>query len=114
LFREGVDTLLVCLTPIAPHICEELWEITGKKTLISLEEWPVIESEALVADTVTIVFQVNGKVREQFELPAGMDPEEMKKEILSRPEVKSRLEGKEILRVIPVPDRLVNVVVKNR
>ncbi len=114
LFREGVDTLLVCLTPIAPHICEELWEITGKTTLISLEEWPVIESEALVADTVTIVFQVNGKVREQFELPAGMDPEEMKKEILSRPEVKSRLEGKEILRVIPVPDRLVNVVVKNR
>jgi len=112
LFREGVEVLLTCLTPIAPHLCEELWSMMGNEGFISLRSWPSFEEKALESETVTVVLQINGKVREQMDLPAGLDPEEMRQMILADPAVKSRLEGKEIIRVITVPDKLINVVVK--
>ena len=66
----------------------------------------------MVLDNITVVFQVNGKVREQVDLPAGLDPREMEEAVLSHEAVARRLQGKEIIRVITVPDKLVNVVVK--
>lgn len=112
LFREGIEALLTCLTPIAPHLCEELWSMMGNKGFISLRQWPVFEEKALETETVTVVLQINGKVREQMDLPAGLDPEEMRQTVLADPAVRKRLEGKEIVKVITVPDKLVNVVVK--
>ncbi|HOP52679.1 MAG TPA: leucine--tRNA ligase, partial [Synergistales bacterium] len=64
LFREGVEVLLTLLTPIAPHICEEMWEMTEGEGLISERSWPQVDESALVLDNITVVFQVNGKVRE--------------------------------------------------
>ncbi|MDO9509216.1 MAG: leucine--tRNA ligase [Thermovirgaceae bacterium] len=112
LFREGTEALLTCLTPVAPHICEELWNMMGNEGFISLRIWPTIDESALEADTVTVVFQMNGKVREQMDLPAGLAPEEMRLAVLSAPAVKKRLEGKEVIKMITVPDKLINVVVK--
>ena len=110
--REGVETLLCCLSPFAPHITEELWHQIGNERFLSREKWFTVESDALVADTVTIVLQINGKVREQFSVPAGLSKEELEADIMAREETKKRIDGKEIVRVIAVPGRLLNVVVK--
>lgn len=112
LFREGVEVLLSCLSPVAPHLCEELWSMMGNEGFISLRGWPSVDEKALEAETVTVVLQINGKVREQMDLPAGLDPEDMRQAVLSDQAVKKRLEGKEVVRVITVPDKLINVVVK--
>ena len=110
--REGVETLLCCLSPFAPHITEELWHQIGNESFLSREKWFTVESDALVADTVTIVLQINGKVREQFSVPAGLSKEDLEADIMAREETKKRIDGKEIVRVIAVPGRLLNVVVK--
>ncbi|NLB83191.1 MAG: class I tRNA ligase family protein, partial [Synergistaceae bacterium] len=112
LFREGVDVLLACLNPFCPHMTEELWELIGHSTPLAKLPWPKADPAALEKDSVTIAVQINGKVREKALLSAGLSKEELEKEILSLPQVVRRLEGLEVLRVISVPDRLVNVVVK--
>ena len=112
IMREGVEILLCCLSPFAPHITEELWHLIGNTTFLSKEKWFEVEEDALVEDVVTVVLQINGKVREQFTVPAGLSKEELEADIMSREETKARIDGKEIVRVIAVPGRLVNVVVK--
>lgn len=111
--REGVETLLSCLSPFAPHITEELWHMIGNDTFLSVEKWFEVDPESLVEDTVTVVLQINGKVREQFDVKAGLSKEELSEEILSRAETKKRTEGKRIVKVIPIPGKLVNIVVKD-
>ena len=110
--REGVEVLLCCLSPFAPHITEELWHLIGNDTFLSTEKWFDVEKDALVEDSVKVVLQINGKVREQFQVPAGLSKDDLEKEVMSRDETKARLEGKEVVKVIAVPGRLVNVVVK--
>jgi leucyl-tRNA synthetase len=112
LYREGIETLLLCLSPFTPHLCEELWEMLGNRDCLAGAAWPDVEADCLEAESVTIVLQVNGKVREKIELPAGLGSEELKERVFSEENVQKRLEGKEIVKVIAVPDRLVNVVVK--
>lgn len=111
--REGVETLLSCLSPFAPHITEELWHLIGNETFLSVEKWFELDKDSLVEDEVTVVLQINGKVREQFTVKAGMSREDLQKEILSRPETQKRLEGKEVVKIIPIPGKLVNIVVKD-
>ena len=111
--REGVETLLSCLCPFAPHITEELWHMIGNDTFLSCEKWFEVEKDALVEDEITIVLQVNGKLREQFSVPAGLSKDDLEKNIMDREETKKRIEGKEVVKVITVPGRLVNIVVKN-
>ena len=112
LFREGVDVLLSCLNPFCPHITEELWEMSGRSEHLAKLAWPTAEAEALKADTVTIVVQINGKVRERAQFPAGLPGEELKKLAMELPGIVRRIEGMEVLKTIAVPDRLVNIVVK--
>lgn len=110
--REGVETLLVCLSPFTPHLCEELWQMLGHQDLLARHPWPQADRTALAAEVVTVVLQVNGKVREQLEMPAGLSREALQEQVLAHEAVAARLAGKEILKVIAVPDKLVNVVVK--
>ena len=112
LLREGLEVLLSCLNPFCPHISEELWQMSGHEEPLAMLPWPACEEEALEADSVTVVVQINGKVREKADFPAGLHEEEMKRRVLELPGVAKRLEGVEIVRIIAVPDRLVNVVVK--
>jgi leucyl-tRNA synthetase len=113
LFREGVETLLLCLSPFCPHICEELWRMLGHDDLLARAKWPAVETEALAADSVTVVLQINGKLREQYSVQPGLSREELAERVMSEEATRRRIEGLEVVKVIAVPDKLVNIVVKN-
>ncbi|HWQ60567.1 MAG TPA: leucine--tRNA ligase [Candidatus Fimivivens sp.] len=108
--RAHYETFLVLLSPFAPHIAEELWEGLGNTESIFLSSWPVADPKLLVTDTVTIVVQVNGKVRDSFEISADATEDDLKAKALASEKVKPYLDGKEPKRVIVVPGKLVNVV----
>ena len=110
--REAVDVLLNCLSPFCPHITEELWEMLGHENMLCAESWPAVDESSLTKDSVTIVVQINGKVRGKFERPAGMDRDELQASILSEGYIAERIAGKDLVKVIVVPDKLVNIVVK--
>jgi leucyl-tRNA synthetase len=112
LIREGVEALLACLNPFCPHISEELWQLIGNDVQLSMLPWPQADPSALVLDSVTIVVQINGKVRHRLDLPAGLSKEELQNKVMGEEAVRSRIEGKDVVKIIIVPDKLVNVVVK--
>jgi len=109
---EGIETVLKLLAPFAPHITEELWNELGYPDSIHRQEWPVADESALVEEEITIILQVNGKVRDKVQVPAEISKEELEKLILSSDRVKQYLEGKTVLKVITVPGKLVNIAVK--
>lgn len=110
--REAVETLLSCLSLYAPHVSEELWQMLGNDNCVSVEPWYEVDPEAVVDNVETIVLQMNGKVREQFTVTAGLSREELQADIMARPETLKRTEGKEIIKIIVIPGKIVNVVVK--
>ncbi|MHB1041377.1 MAG: leucine--tRNA ligase [Eubacteriales bacterium] len=110
--REAVDNLLLLLAPFAPHITEELWQSTGHAGSIHRQPWPTYDPEALVEDEITVVVQINGRVRERILVPAGISPAGMQELALAEPKVQELIAGKKVLKVIPVPGKLVNIVVK--
>lgn len=110
--REGVETVLLLLAPFAPHITEELWSEMGYQDSIHKQPWPQVDESALVEEVVTIVLQVNGKVRDKIQVPAEISETELEKLILSSQNVRRHLEGKTVLKVITVPGKLANIVVK--
>jgi leucyl-tRNA synthetase len=111
-YAEGIETLLLLLAPLAPHIAEELWQTTGHKESVHIQAWPKVDSAALVADEITLVIQVLGKTRGTIEVPATSDREALEKYARESEVAQRYLEGKEIKKVIVVPDRkLVNFVV---
>ncbi|MDR0617154.1 MAG: leucine--tRNA ligase [Synergistaceae bacterium] len=112
LFREGIESLLLCLNPFCPHICEELWEMSGNGSILALTAWPKADEDALKVDKVSVVLQVNGKLREQFEMDPGLDRDELARRVMRMEETKRRIDGKEVVKVIAVPDKLVNIVIK--
>ncbi|MDR1917185.1 MAG: leucine--tRNA ligase [Synergistaceae bacterium] len=112
LCREGVESLLLCLYPFCPHVCEELWESIGNGEWLAASKWPSVDENALKVDRVTVVLQINGKLREQFEMEPGLSQDELSRRVLARDETRARLDGVEIVKVISVPDKLVNIVVK--
>ena len=84
----------------------------GNDSFLSVHKWFEVDRTALVEDSVTIVLQINGKVREQFTVPADLSKEDLIAEVMGREETKKRVEGKEIVKTIAVPGKLVNIVVK--
>jgi leucyl-tRNA synthetase len=102
---------LILLAPLAPHITEELWQKLGNKKSIFLEKWPEYDSRLIKEETVTLVIQVNGKVRDKIEVEADVSEEKAKELAISRKKVKNWIEGKEIKKVIFVPGKLINIVV---
>jgi leucyl-tRNA synthetase len=112
LVKEAIDALLLLLAPFAPHITEELWEAVGHKDSVHKQSWPVYSEEALIADEVEVVLQINGKVRDRLVVPAQLDRAELEKAVLAMDKAKAAIEGKEIVKIITVPGKLVNIVVK--
>ena len=100
------------LSPYAPHLGEELWEKLGNKKSIAYEAWPTYNEEFLKDDTKEIVVMVNGKLRDKFEAAPGSDDETLKTLAFDREGVKKHTDGKEVVKVIVVKDKLVNIVVK--
>ncbi len=105
-------TLITLLNPVAPHMTEELWEILGGKGLLSLHAWPTYDEDKTVDDEVEIVVQVNGKIRDKMMIPSGLDRDALQETAMNSDKIKSLTEGKTIVKVIAVPGKLVNVVVK--
>lgn len=110
--KEAVDSLLLMLAPFAPHITEEIWEATGHGGSVHLQVWPSYDPEAIVEDEITIVVQINSKVRDRMLVPAGLSANEMQERVMKDPKILKLTEGKKIVKIIPVPDKLVNIVVK--
>ena len=108
---EAVRTLLLLLAPFTPHIAEELWARIGGEYSIHQQPWPVADEEIAAEEMITIVVQVNGKVRDRITVPAGTDEETVKARALASEKVQAYLDGKSPRKVIYVPGRLVNIVV---
>ncbi|MFN3921554.1 MAG: leucine--tRNA ligase, partial [Caldimicrobium sp.] len=111
LLKEVLEKLLLCLSPVSPHICEELWERLGKRTLISQESFPTWDEALLKEDTFILVVQINGKVRDQVEVPIELSKEEALEIVLKLPRVQKYLEGKNLKNVVFVPKKLINLVI---
>jgi len=109
-WEEAVQSLLLMLAPLAPHIAEELWEKTGRPYSVHLQSWPSWDPELAKEEEITLVVQVNGKVRDRVQAPAGISEGEAKELALASPIVKRHLEGQQVRRVIYVPGKLVNIV----
>ena len=109
--RQAIMTLAQLMSPMTPHLAEDIWNHQGGDGLVATAEWPRADEAMLVDDTVTLPIQVNGKRRAEIEIPADMDKAEVEKLALSQEAVVRALDGKAPKKVIVVPGRIVNVVV---
>ncbi|WP_312143325.1 leucine--tRNA ligase, partial [Stutzerimonas kunmingensis] len=110
LLQEGLETVALLLAPITPHISHELWQRLGKQGAIIDAQWPKVDESALVQDSLTLVVQVNGKLRGQIEVPAAASREEVEAAARGNENVLRFTEGLTIRKVIVVPGKLVNIV----
>ena len=112
LVREVVASLLCVLAPFAPHMSEELWSQTIGEGSVHKQAWPVFDPSAVQLDEVEIVLQINGKVREKIVVPVGLTPKELEAKALGQDKVQALIAGKQVVKVICVPQKLVNIVIK--
>ena len=109
--RVILEPLLILISPYAPHISEELWNIIGHKESISLEKFPICQEEFLINESFNYPISFNGKMRLNIELPANLTIEEIEKEVMNRADVKKYLEDKAPKKIIIVPNKIVNIVI---
>jgi leucyl-tRNA synthetase len=109
--KQGLETMIVLLTPFVPHVASELWEQTHHDRLDEVP-WPRYSEEAIEEEKLLIVVQVNGKVRGKITVPADVSQERIETDALADPRVQGFLDGKKVQRVVYVPRRLVNIVVE--
>jgi len=114
LLREAFESLILILSPIAPFLSEELWRRLGHDDAVLREPWPSYREDALQADTIEIPVQINGKLRGRISVPLDVasDRDALTEAALADPEVRDRLEGKDVLKTIAVPGKMVSIVVK--
>jgi leucyl-tRNA synthetase len=108
--RFATETAVSLIQPYVPHIAEELWERLGHERLWATP-WPEADPSLLERETFELVVQVNGRVRGRIEVPAGLSDDELVARAKELPGVRARLDGREVLKAIVVPGRLVNFVV---
>lgn len=111
-FSFAILTLMKLMSPVAVHMTEEVWTSLGAKTSIHDEKWCEYDENLAKASSITLVVQINGKVRDKIEVDEALDQEELKKIALESQKVKDATEGKQVVKVIVVPKKLVNIVVK--
>ncbi|MFC2030511.1 leucine--tRNA ligase [Chloroflexota bacterium] len=111
-WEEAVEALLLMLAPACPHIAEELWARTERPYSVHLQGWPTWDEQVAAEETITLVVQVNGKVRDRVSLPMGVDEETARSLALDTEGAQRHLAGKEVVKAIYVPGRLVNIVAR--
>ncbi|MGE4013593.1 MAG: class I tRNA ligase family protein, partial [Alphaproteobacteria bacterium] len=109
--REGLETLLILINPMTPHIAEELWQRLGHRGMIARQPWPKADPALIVDDTVNVAVQVNGKLRGTAALPKGVAQKDAEAAALAIPTVAQAMGGKTPRRIVFVPDKIVNIVV---
>lgn len=107
--RKLLEPFILLLAPYAPHLAEELWEKLGHKQTLAYEPWPAFDAALLKENTVTIILQVNGKVRDRLDVPAQISREDLEKLALANARMQEHLTGKQIKKIIVVPGKLVNI-----
>jgi leucyl-tRNA synthetase len=112
LIKEAIQAVILLLAPMVPHLAEELWGLLGNRESIFKATWPAYDPAAITEDEITIVVQVNGKLRSNMVVPADASGEEMRARALADETLKKWVAGAEIQKVIVVPGKLVNIVVK--
>jgi leucyl-tRNA synthetase len=112
LVRETVSGLLKLLAPFAPHITEELWSETIAEDSVHAQAWPTFDAEAVKVAEIEIVVQINGKVRDRIVVPVGLTAKELEAKAFEQERVKALVAGKQVVKVVCVPQKLVNIVVK--
>lgn len=112
IYRPYAENVIKMLSCIAPHICEEMWQILGHENTLAYEPWPTYDEKMLVLEEVEMVVQVNGKVRAKMQVATGLDNEEIQKLALAQPNVQAHTEGKTIAKVIIIKNKIVNIVAK--
>lgn len=110
--RELLTNLTILIAPFAPHIAEELWEILNMKGSVCDAHWPVWKEEYLVEDEVQLTISFNGKARFQMKFPADASHEDIQKAALSDERSQKYMDGKNVVKVIIVPKKIVNIVLK--
>jgi len=110
-FRHAVETIVVLLSPFAPHVAEELWVELGHEPSVVQAGWPRVDPEALVRDEIEMVLQINGKVRDRMTVPADLDVKAVEALAMESDAIRRHTEGKTIRKVIVVPGRLINIAV---
>jgi leucyl-tRNA synthetase len=111
-WKEAIEALLLMLAPACPHIAEELWVRSGHPYSVHLQAWPSWDATVAAEELITLVVQVNGKVRDRIEVPAGVDEETARSLALATEGAQRHIAGKLVASVIVVPNRLVNIVVR--
>lgn len=109
--REAIEHLVIMLAPFAPHMAEELWHRLGHDSSVHLCSWPEVDEDAARVDEVTLVIQVNGKVRSRIVVARDLDEDTLREHALADPKVAEHTAGKSVKKVVVVPGRLVNIVV---
>ena len=109
--REAIETLVIMISPMMPHLAEEAWQTLGREGLVADAPWPEADSALLVEDTVTIAVQLNGKMRATMEIARDQPEEEIRTAVLALDKIEQAVTGKDVRRIIVVPNRIVNVVV---
>ena len=112
LMREVISSLLRLLAPFAPHITEELWNEVISEGSVHKEKWPEYDAAATVLDEVEIVLQINGKVRDKIIVAAGLDAKGLEEKAMQQDKVQAAIDGKKVVKVICIPNKIVNIVVK--
>jgi leucyl-tRNA synthetase len=113
LLREVAAKLVLMLAPFVPHIAEELWhDVLGETTSVHGEQWPSYDEDALRQNEIEIVLQINGKVRDRMTIAADTDKRTMEETALKQSKVQELIAGKTVVKVIGIPNKLVNIVVK--
>ena len=112
IIKEGIETIVTILAPFTPHVGEELWQMIGKEGSIFDISWPQFDESALVKDEVEVVVQINGKVRAKLSVGANMTKEEMEKVALENDKIQASIGDKTVVKVIAIPKKLINIVVK--
>ena len=110
--REVLETMLVLLAPFAPHICEELWHRLGHATTVCDAEWPSFDEKYMKEETLTLPVSFSGKTRYTIEVAADATNDEVQQQALNHESAARYMEGKQVVKVIVVPKRIVNIVLK--
>jgi leucyl-tRNA synthetase len=109
--REAIEAMLALLSPMVPHLCAELWELTKHPTPLAEVLWPEYDDEAVREEAITIVVQVKGKVRSQLQVAPGTSDADLEQMALADEKVQKFLESKPVRKVIVVPNKLINIVI---
>jgi leucyl-tRNA synthetase len=110
--RDTIETIIVLLSPIVPHITAELWELIGMKSKLADVSWPAYDEDLAAEEEITIVVQVNGKLRDRIQVSSDESDENVKEYALKDEKVQKFIAGKQVIKVISVPKKLVNIVVQ--